>query len=155
VLANVGIRSPIVTKSLACERDLDIVGEMGVRGMAAVYVSLTTLDPNSHASWSRRAAAASAPAHDRGARTRRRAGRRQRFTDDSILNEPSSSASRGRSRCGRDHGVQHGAEAAVEVNPLFQQWLEAHFSDGERRAIMARVRDMRGGKNYDSTSAPA
>ena len=36
-----------------------------------------------------------------------------------------------------------------EVNPLFQQWLEAHFPDRAAR-VMARVRDMRGGKDYDS-----
>ncbi len=37
-----------------------------------------------------------------------------------------------------------------EVNPLFQQWLEAHFPDRAAR-VMARVRDMRGGKDYDAT----
>jgi len=37
-----------------------------------------------------------------------------------------------------------------EVNPLFQQWLETHFPDRAAR-VMARVRDMRGGKDYDAT----
>ena len=37
-----------------------------------------------------------------------------------------------------------------EVNPLFQQWLETHFPDRAAR-VMARVRDMRGGRDYDST----
>ncbi|MDP3224023.1 MAG: radical SAM protein, partial [Rubrivivax sp.] len=36
-----------------------------------------------------------------------------------------------------------------EVNPLFQQWLQQHVPDKAER-IMARVRDMRGGKDYDS-----
>ncbi len=36
-----------------------------------------------------------------------------------------------------------------EVNPLFQQWLEAHFPERAQR-VMNRVRDMRGGKDYDS-----
>ena len=36
-----------------------------------------------------------------------------------------------------------------EVAPLFMQWLEAHFPDRAER-VMNRVRDMRGGKNYDS-----
>jgi DNA repair photolyase len=36
-----------------------------------------------------------------------------------------------------------------EVSPLFQQWLEAHFPDRAQR-VMNRVRDMRGGKDYDS-----
>jgi len=41
-----------------------------------------------------------------------------------------------------------------EVAPLFQQWLGAHFPDRAER-VMNRVRDMRGGKNYDSNSVPA
>jgi DNA repair photolyase len=36
-----------------------------------------------------------------------------------------------------------------EVNPLFQQWLQDHFPDRAER-VMARVRDMRGGKDYDA-----
>src|SRR5471032_1280071 len=34
----------IVTKSSGVERDLDLVGEMGRAGLAAVYMSITTLD---------------------------------------------------------------------------------------------------------------
>ena len=37
-----------------------------------------------------------------------------------------------------------------EVNPLFQQWLAEHFPDRAHR-VMARVREMRGGRDYDST----
>lgn len=37
-----------------------------------------------------------------------------------------------------------------EVNPLFQQWLEAHFPDRAGR-VMNRLRDMRGGKEYDAS----
>ena len=36
-----------------------------------------------------------------------------------------------------------------EVSPLFEQWLAAHFPDRAQR-VMNRVRDMRGGKNYDA-----
>jgi DNA repair photolyase len=36
-----------------------------------------------------------------------------------------------------------------EVNPLFQQWLQQHVPDKAER-IMARVRDLRGGKDNDS-----
>jgi DNA repair photolyase len=35
-----------------------------------------------------------------------------------------------------------------EVNPLFQQWLEQHFPERAAR-IMARVREMRGGRDND------
>jgi DNA repair photolyase len=36
-----------------------------------------------------------------------------------------------------------------EVNPLFQQWLEVHFPERAKR-VMARLREMRGGKDYDA-----
>ena len=36
-----------------------------------------------------------------------------------------------------------------EVNPLFQQWLQQHVPERADR-IMARVRDMRGGKDNDA-----
>ena len=36
-----------------------------------------------------------------------------------------------------------------EVAPLFRNWLAAHFPDRAER-VMNRVRDMRGGKDYDS-----
>jgi DNA repair photolyase len=36
-----------------------------------------------------------------------------------------------------------------EVNPLFQQWLEAHFPELAQHG-MNRVREMRGGKYHDS-----
>jgi DNA repair photolyase len=36
-----------------------------------------------------------------------------------------------------------------EVNPLFQQWLQQHVPEKAGR-IMARLRDMRGGRDNDS-----
>jgi len=35
------------------------------------------------------------------------------------------------------------------VNPLFQDWLQRHFPDRADR-VMARIRDMRGGKDNDA-----
>ena len=37
-----------------------------------------------------------------------------------------------------------------EVNPIFQRWLEQHYPDRAAR-VMARVREMRGGKDYDAS----
>ena len=36
-----------------------------------------------------------------------------------------------------------------EVNPLFQQWLATHFPDRAKR-VMARIHDMRGGRDNDA-----
>jgi hypothetical protein len=35
------------------------------------------------------------------------------------------------------------------VNPLFQQWLQQHFPERAAR-VMARIREMRGGKDYEA-----
>jgi DNA repair photolyase len=39
-----------------------------------------------------------------------------------------------------------------EVAPLFRQWLQQHYPDRAER-VMARIHDMRGGKDYDSDFA--
>jgi hypothetical protein len=39
-----------------------------------------------------------------------------------------------------------------EVAPLFKEWLQAHFPERAQR-VMNRVREMRGGKDYDSDFA--
>jgi DNA repair photolyase len=36
-----------------------------------------------------------------------------------------------------------------ELAPLFRQWLMAHFPDRAER-VMARIQDLRGGRDYDS-----
>ena len=36
------------------------------------------------------------------------------------------------------------------MNPIFQRWLEQHYPDRAGR-VMARVREMRGGKDYDAS----
>ena len=35
------------------------------------------------------------------------------------------------------------------MNPLFQQWLQQHFPERAAR-VMARIREMRGGKDYEA-----
>jgi DNA repair photolyase len=39
-----------------------------------------------------------------------------------------------------------------EVSPLFREWLQVHYPQRADR-IMARIHDMRGGKDYDSDFA--
>jgi DNA repair photolyase len=36
------------------------------------------------------------------------------------------------------------------VNPIFQRWLDQQFPDRAGR-VMARIREMRGGRDYDSS----
>ena len=53
----------------------------------------------------------------------------------------------------RDAGATTAFSTALrlpwEVNPLFQQWLQTHFPDRAAR-VMARIRDMRSGRDNDS-----
>ena len=35
------------------------------------------------------------------------------------------------------------------MNPIFQRWLDQHFPERAAR-VMARIREMRGGKDYDA-----
>ena len=39
-----------------------------------------------------------------------------------------------------------------EVSPLFRQWLELHYPQRAQR-VMARIQEMRGGKDYDADFA--
>jgi len=141
----------IVTKSSGVERDLDLVGEMGRAGMAAVYISLTTLDGELARVMEPRAAAP-----HRRLRTIEalaRAGVPVGVSASPMipfLNEPELERIL---QAARDAGATTAFSTVLrlpwEVNPLFQQWLETHFPERAAR-VMARVRDMRGGRNYES-----
>jgi DNA repair photolyase len=142
----------LVTKSSGVERDLDLVGEMGRAGLAAVYVSLTTLDGALARILEPRAAAPHRRL--RTIETLVRAGVPVGVSASPVipfLNEPELEHILA---AARDAGATSAFCTVLrlpwEVNPLFQQWLETHFPDRAAR-IMARVRDMRGGKDYDAT----
>jgi DNA repair photolyase len=142
----------LVTKSSGVERDLDLVAPMAKRGLVAVYVSVTSLDASLARILEPRAAAPHR--RIRTIETLARAGVPVGVSVSPIIpfvNEPE---------------IEHILEAAAaagasaafgivlrlpwEVNPLFQRWLDEHFPDRAAR-VMARVREMRGGKDYDST----
>ena len=141
----------LVTKSSGVERDLDLVGEMGRSRLAAVYVSLTTLDGGLARLLEPRAAAP-----HRRLRTMEalaRAGVPVGVSASPMipfLNEPELERILA---AARDAGATSAFSSVLrlpwEVSPLFQQWLEAHFPDRAER-VMARIRDMRGGKAYDA-----
>ena len=141
----------IITKSAGVERDIDLIAPMAQQQGAAVYVSITTLDDG-----------LARVLEPRAASPQRRLQAIRRLVGAGIpvgvsvspvipfLNEPE-----------LEHILEAAAEAGAkrafsivlrlpwEVNPLFQQWLEQHFPQRAAR-IMARVRDMRGGKYNDA-----
>src|SRR5436305_4672899 len=141
----------LVTKSSGIERDLDLVAPMAAERLVAVYLSITSLDPALARILEPRAAAPHRRL--RTVETLATAGVPVGVSVSPVIpfiNEPE-----------LERILKAGAEAGAtsafsivlrlpwEVNPLFQQWLQAHFPDRADR-VMARVREMRGGKDYDS-----
>jgi DNA repair photolyase len=151
VLAETQHAFSIITKSSLVERDIDIVAPMAQQRLAAVYVSITTLDP-----------ALARVLEPRAAAPHRRLRTLEVLAAQGIpvgvsvspiipfLNEPELESIL---QAARDAGATSAFSVVLrlpwEVNPLFQQWLQQHVPDRAER-IMARVRDMRGGKDNDS-----
>jgi hypothetical protein len=126
---------------------------MAARGLVAVFVSVTSLDPGTRQdSRAARAAPASPAEDDRSAGEGRRAGRRERLADHSLHQRARDRAHpRGRpSAAGATSAFGIVLRLPWEVNPIFQRWLDQHYPDRAAR-VMARVREMRGGKDYDSS----
>jgi DNA repair photolyase len=141
----------LVTKSSGVERDLDLVGDMGRAGLAAVYVSLTTLDGGLARILEPRAAAPHRRL--RTIETLAKAGVPVGVSLSPMIpfiNEPELEHLLAAAReAGATSAFSTVLRLPWEVNPLFQQWLEVHFPDRAAR-VMARVREMRGGKDYDA-----
>jgi len=124
---------------------------MGRAGLAVVYMSITSLDSGLSRIMEPRAAAP-----HRRLRTIEalaRAGVPVGVSASPMIpfiNEPELERILA---AARDAGARSAFSTVVrlpwEVNPLFQQWLEVHFPDRADR-VMARIRDMRGGKDYDA-----
>lgn len=143
-----------ITKSSLIERDLDLLALMAAEGRFMAAVTITTLDADIARTLEPRAAA---PA--RRLRTIRALSEAGVPVGVSIapvipfVTEPD--LERVLEAC-----AQAGATSASyivlrlpwEVAPLFKEWLTAHFPQRADR-VMARIHDMRGGKDYDSSFA--
>ena len=141
----------IITKSALVERDLDILRDLAADRLVSVYLSITTLDGELARKLEPRAAAP----HRRLQTIRRLADAGipvsalvapviPVLTDpelDSILAAVS------------DAGAQSAGyillRLPLEVSPLFREWLLTHYPL-KAEHVMTRVRDTRGGKDYDS-----
>jgi DNA repair photolyase len=127
----------LVTKSALIERDIDLLAPMAEQHIAR------TLEPR-----------AAAPARRlRTIETLARAGIPVSVSVAPIIPFVTEPEIEKILEATRDAGAV-GAHYVVlrlpwEVNPLFQAWLQAHFPERAQR-VMNRVRDLRGGKEYDS-----
>lgn len=141
----------LITKSSLVERDLDLIAPMARDRMAAVYVSITTLDADLARVLEPRAAAP-----HRRLRTLEALAKAGVPVGVSVspvipfLNEPELERIL---EAARDAGASRAFSIVLrlpwEVNPLFQQWLQQHVPERAER-IMARVREMRGGRDNDA-----
>ncbi len=141
----------IVTKSALVVRDIDILARMAERGLAKVALSVTTLDralartmeprastPAKRLEAIRQLAEAGIPASVMVAPIL------PGLTDSEIERILDSACAAG----AREAGYVM-LRLPLEVAPIFKDWLLRHYPDRYRH-VMALVRSMRGGKDYDS-----
>jgi DNA repair photolyase len=142
----------IITKSALVLRDLDLLVELAKDGLAGVGVSVTTLDVELKRVMEPQAASP---------RARLEAVRRlnEAGVPTGVMVAPVIPAL-------TDHEMEAILEASAaagarwaayvllrlpyEVKDLFREWLAAHYPDRAEH-VMSLVRQMRGGKDYDST----
>jgi DNA repair photolyase len=142
----------MVTKSSGIERDLDLVAPMAQKRLVAIYVSITSLDPELARILEPRAAAP----HRRlkTIEALAKAGVPVGVSVSPVIpfiNEPEiEKILEAAADVGATSAFSIVLRLPWEVNPIFQQWLDQHFPERAAR-VMARVREMRGGKDYDAT----
>jgi DNA repair photolyase len=143
----------LVTKSSGVERDLDLIAPMAAQGLAAVYVTITTLDAQLARKLEPRAAAP-----HRRLRILRTLAEHGVPCGVSLaphipfLTEDMEQVLEAAWDAGARSAFYHVLRLPWEVSPLFRQWLELHYPQRAGR-VMARIHDMRGGKDYDSDFA--
>ncbi|APE43273.1 radical SAM protein [Sulfitobacter alexandrii] len=152
VLSDAGHPVAIVTKGALIERDLDILSDMAARELVRVGISVTTLDARLSRLMEPRA-----PAPQRRLRVIRAlsdAGVPVRIMASPLIPALTDPELEAILAAGRDAGARHASWIMLrlprEVSPLVQDWLATHYPDRADR-IMARLREMHGGKEYDAT----
>ncbi|HEU5443747.1 MAG TPA: PA0069 family radical SAM protein, partial [Steroidobacteraceae bacterium] len=142
----------IITKSALVLRDLDLLADLAKDGLAGVGISITTLDPTLKRAMEPQAASP---------RARLEAVRRlsEAGVPTGVLVAPVIPALTDREmEAILEASAAAGARWAgyvllrlpYEVKDLFREWLAAHLP-GSADHVMSLVRQMRGGKDYDSS----
>ncbi|MFN3642824.1 MAG: PA0069 family radical SAM protein [Gemmobacter sp.] len=150
VLAASGHPLAITTRGTLIERDIDLLAPMAARGLVRVGISVTTLDP---ALARRMEPRAPAPAR-RLAVVRRlaEAGVPVRIMASPMIPGLTDHEIEAILAAGRDAGAVAASTIPLrlprEVAGLWQDWL-AREEPGRAARVMARVRAMHGGRDYD------
>ena len=152
VLSECGHPVTIVTKSARVERDIDILRAMAKANRCSVSVSVTTLDR----SLARRMEPRASAPHRRLETVRRLAAA---GIPTGVMAAPMIPfLNDGELETILEHAREAGALGAsytmlrlpLEIADLFREWLANHYPERADR-VMERVRDTRGGRDYDST----
>jgi DNA repair photolyase len=152
VLERAGHPVGIVTKSALVVRDLDILSRMAKRNLAKVAISVTTLDAKLARSMEPRA---STPARRLEALRRLvEAGVPTSTLVAPIIPALNDAEIERILDAVAATGVRHAGyvllRLPLEVRDLFREWLMTNFPDRYRH-VFKLIRDMRDGKDYDST----
>jgi DNA repair photolyase len=143
----------LVTKSSGVERDIDLLAPMARDKLAAVYITITTLDVDVTRKLEPRAAAPHRRL--RTIRTLVEAGIPVGVSlapHIPFVTEDMEQVLEAAWEAGARSAFYHVVRLPWEVAPLFHQWLEVHYPQRAGR-IMARIQEMRGGKDYDADFA--
>jgi DNA repair photolyase len=140
----------IITKSSGIERDIDLLAPLARENLVAVYVSVPTIDGALARIMEPRAASP-----ERRIKTIEMLARAGIPVGVSVspvipfINEPELERVLERAQAaGATSAFATVLRLPWEVNPLFQQWLDTHFPERAAR-VMARVHEMRGGRDND------
>ncbi len=152
VLERAGHPVGIVTKSALVLRDLDILARMAKRDLVKVAISVTTLDATLARTMEPRA---SAPQRRLEAlRQLVKAGVPASTLVAPVIPAINDAEIERILDAVAAAGVRHAGyvllRLPLEVRDLFREWLMANFPDRHRH-VFKLIRDMRGGKDYDSS----
>ena len=150
VLARFSHPVAIITKGTLIERDVDILGPMAAKGLVRVGMSITTLDNKTS-----RAMEPRVPLPARRLQTIRRltqAGVPVRVMVSPVVPALTDHELEAILRVAKEAGAVAASSIVLrlprEVSQLFQDWLAEAFPDRAAR-VMARVRELHGGQDYD------
>lgn len=142
----------IITKSSLIERDIDLLQNMAKDQLVSVAISVTTLKIDLKRTLEPRTSSPSARLRtvrrliDAGIPVRIMAAPMIPMINDMELEHILEQ--------GRLAGAKHASYVLVrlphEVKDLFREWLKTHYPDRADH-VMSIIRQMRGGKDYDST----
>ena len=141
----------ITTKGTLIERDIDLIAGLAADGLAAVGVSVTTLDAGLA-----RALEPRVPAPARRLASIARlagAGIPVRVMASPMIPALTDHELEAILEAARDAGAMSASAITLrlprEVAPLFRDWLAEH-RPGRAAHVMARLRELHGGKDYDA-----